>query len=121
MGLFGFGTSESENTTNVHSENVAAQSGIALGNASQGNEINILTADPDVARTAISGNVAALNSAFDFGNNAVSANTALSKSAIDTVSSNAALSILGANDLATKFAAATSTERDAPYPDPEYR
>lgn len=109
MGLFGFGTSENQTTTNVHNENVAAQSGIATGNNSE-NVIQITTADPEVAKTAIGGNVAVANSAFDFGSHALDINAAVSENALNTVSSNAALSIYSSNDLATKFAQATSTQ-----------
>lgn len=108
MGSFGFGTTDSETTTNVHNENVAAQSGIALGNQSYGNSVSVTTADPEVAKTAIIGNVAVAGSALNFGDHALDISSDISRSSISAIQSNAALSILSSNDMATKFAKATS-------------
>lgn len=56
MGMFGFGTSENKSTTNVSNQQVATESGIALG-ANSTNTVSIMTADPEIAKASFAANV----------------------------------------------------------------
>lgn len=63
MGMFGFGTSENKSTTNVSNQQVATESGIALG-ANSNNTVSIMTADPEIAKASFAANVGVSEAAF---------------------------------------------------------
>lgn len=113
-GQSGKGNSSAQTTNQVSNQQVAAQSGIALGAGAQGNEINISSSDPEVARAAlIAGNnsqaiaaqaqVATSGQAFNFAGHAADVAAQTNNFATQAVESIAGGSILAQNDLATKF------------------
>ncbi len=59
MGMFGFGTTENKTTTNVQNQQVATESGIALG-ANSTNTVSIMTADPEIAKASFAATLGAV-------------------------------------------------------------
>lgn len=103
MGIFSKGESSAQTTQTASNQQVAAQSGIALGVGAQGNEINVSSSDPEVAKYAIQGNVVAEGQALGFAGHAADVAATASQEATHAIESVAGTSILSSNDLATKF------------------
>ena len=102
---FGFGSTENRSTTNVSNQQVATESGIALGAGSSGS-VSIMTADPEVAKAAFDANVGVSKSAFE--SNMLTSALAI-KSSVDT----SKLFSEGVRDIyGTSAAALTSANQD---------
>ncbi len=65
-GASGKGTSQAKTEQTVTNKQVATQSGIALGSDANNNTINVQSADPEVAKTAIAGVTIAESQALNF-------------------------------------------------------
>lgn len=110
----GKGNSSAETNQTATNQQVGVSSGIGLGANSRDNVINVSTADPEVAKTAISGNsfVAAnalkgnayvADSAFNFAGHAADVAAETNKYTTAVLGSTAALSIEANTGLAKKF------------------
>ena len=103
--MFGFGTSENKTTTNVSNQQVATESGIALG-ANSTNSVSIMTADPEIAKASFEANVGVSQAALD--SNMLTSALAI-KSSVDT----SKLFSEGVRDIyGTSAAALTSANQD---------
>jgi len=118
-GQSGKGNSSAQTTQQATNQQVAAQSGIALGAGSHGNEINISSSDPEVSKYALGTSVAqsqvalganahVTDSALNFAGHAAEVAAGTNNLALSAVQSIAGGSILAQNDLATKFGENTS-------------
>jgi hypothetical protein len=103
-----------QTTNNVKNEQVAAQSGIAVG-ANSSAEINVTTADPEVAKAALLSNAATSNSALNFAghaaDSALSVANDVSKTAITQTADTANLAIIGNTKLASEYASHVSEDQ----------
>ena len=91
MGMFGFGTSENKSTTNVSNQQVATESGIALG-ANSTNTVSIMTADPEIAKASFEANVG------------------VSEAALKSNALTSGLAIAGSKDMAKIFTDASTDQ-----------
>lgn len=104
MALFsggGKGNSSAATTQTANNEQVATQSGIAIGAKAEGNTINVSSSDPEVAKYA-------LGSSLSFAGHAADVAGAVNESAISGLKGVAELSISSGNDLAKKFLSSVS-------------
>lgn len=101
-GQSGKGNSSAATTQNVSNQQVATESGIAIGANSKA-DINVNTLDPEVAKAAIAGNVLANRDSLVFAGHAAEVSADVNKFSTLAVSNIASASILGQNELATKF------------------
>lgn len=102
-GASGKGTSQAKTEQSVVNQQTASTSGIALGAQSHNNTVNVQTADPSVARTAIEGNVIAEGQALQFAGHAADVASRTNEFAIGSVESVAKYSVGANTSLATKF------------------
>ena len=107
-GQSGKGNSSAETNQTANNYQVATQSGIAVGGANNSANINVTTADPEVAKAAIQGNVYATNSALNFAGHAADVAAAANEYATGAIQNVASLSISSADDLSTKFLGAVN-------------
>jgi hypothetical protein len=102
----GKGGSQSETNQTAQNQQTAVQSGIGLGAYSSGNSISIQSGDVEVAKKG-------LDTAAFLGKTATDAATDQLKISTQGILTGAEFSMLGANDLAKKFADSVSTTQIA--------
>lgn len=104
MSLSGKGNSASEtsSTTNVSNQQVATESGIAVGAGSSAS-ISVTSSDPGVVKEALRANAATSGSAFTFAGHAAEIAAQTNALATRSVENIAGTSILAQNALATKY------------------
>lgn len=102
-GASGKGTSQAKTEQTANNLQTATTSGLALGAYSNNNKVDIQTSDPEVAKTAIAGNVVAEGQALNFAGHAADVAAEVNKSSIDSIESVARYGIGSGNALAGKF------------------
>lgn len=96
MGLFSLGgdkKTETNVTNNVSNQQVATESGIALGANSSGNSIAISTSDPEVTRAALGAGVATARDSLSFAGHAADVAASVNALALRSVEGIAGQSI----------------------------
>lgn len=122
MGLIGSGKGNSaqQTTQQVSNQQVATQSGIAVGANSQAS-INVQTSDPEtvknallanasVSRDSLTTNAHVTDSALDFAGHAAEVAAGTSRQALTSIENIAGGSILANSNLATKFIDSSSRD-----------
>ncbi len=118
-GQSGKGNSSAETKQTANNYQVATQSGIAVGGQGNSANINVSTADPEVAKTAIQGNAYVssqallanthtTDSALNFAGHAADVAASVNEYATGAIKDVASLSIVSGNDLSTKFLGAVN-------------
>lgn len=102
-GQSGKGNSSAQTTQQVANNQVATESGIALGAGAKGNSINVSTSDPETVKAALTANAYVTNDSLGFAGHAADVAAQTSIFAQKTVEDIAGGSILANNDLASKF------------------
>ena len=114
-GQSGKGNSSAETKQTANNYQTATTSGIAVGGQGNSANISVVSSDPEVARTAITGNAYVTNSALGFAgrvadsslgfaSRAAEVAAATQEYAVGAIERTGALSIYSANDLAAKYA-----------------